>query len=228
MNIIFGKKRLVEVAARNLSVAKYPETAVITIEGQKEAGKSRRILINNKACDFLNLLVGEVENLVFAPVEETSQILIANAATIEGDAGEMVTYSTSKNNVTFSNSTEKGKGVSSSHMCKEFFKFLDMDDSSDLELELNSFEADGIIAFSLDSIKVLNNETPGIDELSDSIENNNQVLDTEEVVKGTQEEVTRAEADSPIFNTEVVEEEVVEAREEHVSFSRKESNSDLM
>lgn len=237
MNITFGGKRLVKAAERNTSVAKYADKAVITIEGTKEANKSRRILINNEACILLNLVVGEVENLVFAPIEETNQILIANAATIEGEAGEMVTYSTSKNNVTFTGTTEKGKGLASAHMCKEFFKFLDRSEDSDLELELNSFEADGITAFSLDSI-VLDVKTSVEDQElwkeeettgpGNEIETNNETLTTEEVVSGAQDEVARAEEEAAIFNTEVVEEEVVEAGEENVSFERKEAVSDLL
>ena len=63
MNIVFGQKRLVNVASRSASIVKYPEQAVITVEGIKGAKKSRRILMNAKAAQYLELVVGEVENI---------------------------------------------------------------------------------------------------------------------------------------------------------------------
>tara|TARA_R110000751_G_scaffold94509_1_gene184392 strand:+ start:75 stop:764 length:690 start_codon:yes stop_codon:yes gene_type:complete len=203
MNIVFGQKRLVSVAARNTSIVKYPEQAVITVEGIKGAKKSRRILMNAKAAQYLDLVVGEVENIVFAPVDDTQQILIANTSTIDGDAGEMVSYSTSKNNVTFSETTEKGKGITSSHMCKEIFKFLGEDETSDMEFELAVFPSESITAFSLCKIDA------ALESIADTIETNNEVLTTEEVVSSVQNEVAQAEAENPIFEQEEVAEEVI-------------------
>lgn len=198
MNIVFGQKRLVNVASRSASIVKYPEQAVITVEGIKGAKKSRRILMNAKAAQYLDLVVGEVENIVFAPVDDTQQILIANTSTIDGDAGEMTSFSTSKNNVTFSETTEKGKGITSSHMCKEIFKFLGEDDSSDIEFELAVFPSESITAFSLCKLDA------ALEGLTDTIETNNEVLTTEEVVNSVQNEVAQAEAENPIFEQEVV------------------------
>jgi hypothetical protein len=203
MNIVFGQKRLVNVASRSASIVKYPEQAVITVEGIKGAKKSRRILMNAKAAQYLDLVVGEVENIVFAPVDDTQQILIANTSTIDGDAGEMVSYSTSKNNVTFSETTEKGKGITSSHMCKEIFKFLGEDETSDMEFELAVFPSESITAFSLCKIDA------ALESIADTIETNNEVLTTEEVVSSVQNEVAQAEAENPIFEQEEVAEEVI-------------------
>lgn len=220
MNIVFGQKRLVNVASRSASIVKYPEQAVITVEGIKGAKKSRRILMNAKAAQYLDLVVGEVENIVFAPVDDTQQILIANTSTIDGDAGEMTSFSTSKNNVTFSETTEKGKGITSSHMCKEIFKFLGEDDSSDIEFELAVFPSESITAFSLCKLDA------ALEDLTDTIETNNEVLTTEEVVNSVQNEVAQAEAENPIFEQEVVGAEEISPVQvvvtESTTFQRKE------
>ena len=191
MNIVFGKKRLVDVAPRNTSVVKYPEQAVITVEGQKGAKKSRRILINVKASELLGLVVGEVENIVFAPVDDTKQILIANTATIQGETDEMVSYSTSKNNVTFSDTSEKAKGITSSHMCKEIFKFLGEDDSFDLEFELAVFPTESIEAF--DMVKMS-------EPLVVAEDNNGNELTSQDIADSVRNEVANAEAENPIMD----------------------------
>lgn len=199
MNIVFGKKRLVDVAPRNTSVVKYPEQAVITVESNKGAKKSRRILINVKAAEYLNLVVGEVENIVFAPIDDTREILIANTATIVGDTDEMVSYATSKNNVTFSDTNEKAKGITSSHMCKEIFKFLgeDADLGVDLEFQLSRFDSDSVEAYSL--VKMSQPEVVAED-------NNGNALSAQDIDDSVKNEVARAEEANPI---ETIEEDLV-------------------
>lgn len=198
MNIVFGQKRLVNVATRNAAVEKYPERAVITVEGLKGAKKSRKILINNTASELLSLAIGEVENIVFAPVEETKQILIANTATISGETDEMVSYSTSKNKVSFGDTSEKGKGITSSHMCKEIFKFLERDEDSNLEFELVVFPSEGIDAFSLEEFSAEN-----------VIETNNETMTAEQVIDSVQQQVADAEEIDPVMEQEVIAEEVI-------------------
>ena len=156
MQIIFGTKKLTE-SARAISVEKYEGRAVVTVEGQKGAKKSRRILFNNTASTLLGLESGITQQLVFAPIQDTRQVLIANLETIDEEArGEMITYRTSKNKVSYSeDTTEKGKASTTSFMCKELFAFFGEDDSQDLDFELNEFPSEGVEAFSLDLIDEL-------------------------------------------------------------------------
>lgn len=169
MNIVFGTKRLTQTSVRNASVEKYKDLAVITVEGLKGANKSRRILMNKMASVLLNLEQGDVQELIFAPVQDTNQVLIANMATIDGDAGDMVSYKTSKNKVSYTESTEKGKAITSSHMCREIFEFLGKDDSVDIEFSLKSFETPSIEAFSLTAMptesEVVENQTCTLNEV---------------------------------------------------------------
>jgi len=196
MNIVFGTKRLSNTSTRNASVEKYSNLAVITVEGIKGAKKSRRILLNKMASELLNLEVGDVQELIFAPVEDTNQVLIANRATIDGDSGDMVSYKTSKNKVSYSESTEKGKAITSSHMCKEIFSFLGKDESQDIEFTLNEFASDSVEAYSLDTIST--DEVEGV--VSDNIiETNNGPLEVEDVIAGVQAQVAQDEEAAPML-----------------------------
>ena len=152
MNIVFGTKRLTQTAVRNASTEKYNDLAVITVEGLKGAKKSRRILMNRMASELLNLEAGDVQELIFAPVQDTNQVLIANMATIDGESGDMTSYKTSKNKVSYTESTEKGKAITSSHMCREIFSFMGKDETADVEFMLTPFNTPSIDAFSLDVV----------------------------------------------------------------------------
>ncbi|MBV1929349.1 MAG: hypothetical protein KUG81_07555, partial [Gammaproteobacteria bacterium] len=119
--IIFGTKRLGQVAAAVTS-EKYPNQAVITVEGQKGAKKSRRVILNTKAAELLECEVGSIQELVFASVETgtdtPNQVLIANAGTMPPSDAKMVTYKTSKNKVAYGDdSKERGQAITSSHAC---------------------------------------------------------------------------------------------------------------
>lgn len=172
MQIIFGTKKLTESVVRNASTEKYPQKAVVTVEGVKGHKKARRILFNLKACEELNLEVGSSQKLVFAPIHDTKQVLIANMDTIDEDArGEMISYKTSKNKVAYGGeSTEKGKAATTSFMCKELFSFFHKEDSVDLEFELNEFPSESVEAYSLDLIEEVHTsliDVDNIDELSE-------------------------------------------------------------
>ena len=186
MNIIFGTKRLTQ-SARNTSVEKYEGMAVVTIEGAKGHKKARRILFNTTAARVLGLDVGDTQEVVFAPIEDTRQILIANLATIDEDArGEMTTYRTSKNKVAFGDdTTEKGKAATTSFMCKELFSFFGKDETANLEFELMTFPSEDLEAFSLEAV--------GSSALADSIETNNDTITVEDVVESVQEVVAQQE-----------------------------------
>ena len=215
--IIFGTKKLGQTATNSIT-EKYPDLAVITVEGVKGAKKSRRILMNTKAAELLNAEVGSIQELVFASVEmgedTPNQVLIANAATIDNEVD--VKYKTSKNKVAYGeDSSEKGKAVTSSHACSEIFRFLGLDDSSNVEFQLNSFPSDQLEAYSLDAVDsttpVVNEDAaPAIvsDELVDApiLETNNGEMTGVELQKSVQSEVANEVAsETPAEELETVE-----------------------
>lgn len=212
MNIIFGTKKLGQIQTAATS-EKYPGIPVITVEGLKGAKKSRRILLNRTAAELLNCEVGDVQHLVFASVEAGSevptQVLIANASTLPSEVD--VTYKTSKNRVSYGEDTsEKGKAITSSHACREIFSFLSLNDTANVEFRLNSFDNPDLEAFSLVSITSDTvNEIPSVDAVIEGvIETNNAVVTAEDVVNETIAEVQKAQAADPIFDQEVIAEEV--------------------
>lgn len=223
--IIFGTKKLGQTTT-NSTIEKYPDLAVITVEGQKGAKKSRRILMNTKASELLNAEVGSVQELVFASVEmgenTPNQVLIANAGTIDSEVD--VKYKTSKNKVAYGeDSSEKGKAVTSSHACSEIFRFLGLDDSSNVEFQLNPFPSEELDAFSLGTIgsnvepTEAITETPAVisEEVADApiIETNIGEMSGAELQDSVKAEVARAEAENPIIR-EGEEDLVVEASTE--------------
>lgn len=151
--IIFGSKRLGQQIASFSSGDKYSDRAVVTVEGNKGAGKSRRLLFNTKAASLLGLDNGEVQELVFASVEGVSrQILVANKSLVpEADQANVVAYKTSKNKVSNGEDTkEKSKAITSSFFTKEVFSFLGMDaDAGSAEFYLSSFAGSQIEAHAL-------------------------------------------------------------------------------
>ena len=201
--IIFGTKKLGQVTEA-VAREKYPDLAVITVEGQKGAKKSRRVLLNSRAATLLNCEVGAIQNLVFASVEmgadEPKQVLIANADLMDSEVD--VTYKTSKNKVAYDDSNEKGKAITSSHACGEIFKFLGLDDSTNLEFQLVTFPSDQIEAFALTTVSEGNN-TAGIDELSTeaAIETNNGTMSGEDLQESISNEVAAAEIANPVLET---------------------------
>lgn len=186
MNIIFGTKKLTE-STKSAIEEKYADIPVVTIEGQKGYKKARRILFNRLASELLNLEQGTIQELVFAPIADTNELLITNLDSIPQEGrGDMNVFKTSKNKVSYSEeTTEKGKSITSSNWCKEIFSFLGGNDTSNLELKLRSFDSEDIEAYYLDSMNK---------EVEDSIELNSGLeLNTEEVVESVQDAVLRSE-----------------------------------
>lgn len=210
--IIFGTKRLGKVVVE--SATKYPELAVVTVEGVKAAKKSRRVLFNKMAAEMLGLEGGTIQNLVFASVEtgenEGRQVLIADSSTMEPEAiADMVTYKTSKNAVAFEDTKEKGKAVTSSHICGEILSFLDKDETSNIEFQLVGFDNPGLDAFSLESMNAVSvvsqdngQTTPAVDSVEEVVaeDNNGNELTGQDVAESVQNEVAKAEAANPVIS----------------------------
>ncbi len=212
MNIIFGSKRLGQTVERAVN-EKYPNQAVVTVEGQKGAKKSRRILFNTKAAELLSLEAGSVQEIVFGSLETGDvtgrKVLVMNLSAVGQDAGEMTVYKTSKNKVSYADSKEKGKAITSSHMCAEVFSFLSKDDQENVEFVLNVFGSDEIEAFELCCEACPKSECidPDCDShscntASGVIETNNGEMTTQDVTESVQDQVARDEQRDPIFQDE--------------------------
>jgi len=142
-NITFGTRRVTRTGA----FQKYSDQPVITVEGEKEAGKSRRMLFNKTAMDLMNLDEGTGQEILFGFVEQDEQgnrhLLVGNVTGIAGMADE-VTYTTSKNRIAFEDSKEKGKGLSSKVLMKEINDFLEVEKTTQHEYNLVPFNKTGM------------------------------------------------------------------------------------
>lgn len=139
MQIIFGTKKLGQ-AVEKTSNDPFESMSVVTVEAQKESGKSRRILFNDKAAKLLSLESGSVQEVVFGCVTgETNKLFIASAFP-EDDS--LVTYRVSKNPVARNdeNYKSKAKSISSSHMSNEIVEFLELNQDENNNFELVSVD----------------------------------------------------------------------------------------
>ena len=147
MQIIFGTKRLGKVDSSNGSYQKYPEQAVVTLEGDRGHGKSRRFLFNALAAEMLGLEKGGVQHVVFGSLVNGDEkaVLISNANNIQDQEG-LTVYKTSKNYVAYDDSKEKGKAVSSSVITGDIAEFLGLSDDQAYEFTIAMLESDEIEA----------------------------------------------------------------------------------
>jgi hypothetical protein len=160
MGIIFGTKKLGVADNAYNGNAKYPEMAVITVEAAKEAGKSRRILFNEKAAELLSLENGFIQHVAFGAVTDgVNRLLVNNVSNMDIPEGaEITSYKTSKNKVSFEDSKEKGKAITSSRFAKEIIDFLSLDDSEQHEFRITEYDSTEINAFGMDLIADFSNE----------------------------------------------------------------------
>lgn len=140
MNIVFGT---IKKAGRDFtSNEKYAGKAVITVEGVKGEGKSRRVLFNATAMELLKIPAGAQQNVIFGFVEADDlinrRLLVANADLLPGKEATVV-YNVSKNKVSYEDSKEKGKAIASSALHKEINGFLEVDENSTHEYSLVFF-----------------------------------------------------------------------------------------
>jgi hypothetical protein len=141
MQIIFGTKRLGKVDSANGSYQKYPEQAVVTLEGDRGHGKSRRFLFNALASEMLGLEKGDVQNVIFGSLVNGDEkaVLISNANNIQDQEG-LTIYKTSKNYVAYDDSKEKGKAVSSSVITGDIAEFLGLNDDEAYEFTVGMLD----------------------------------------------------------------------------------------
>lgn len=148
MNIIFGSKKLGQIDGQD-SNEKYPNRPVVTLEGDRGKGKTRRIIFNRTAMELMNLETGFVQQIVFGTIDSDENgnrgILVANANDLL-NVDDLTTYNTSKNQVKNENG-EKGKAISSARLTREIITFLDLDEDSEQEYELKAFDAQEIDSF---------------------------------------------------------------------------------
>ena len=215
--IIFGSKRLGQQLAAVSLGDKYPDRAVITVEGNKGARKSRRLLFNTKAAQKLSLDNGEIQELVFASVEGTNrQVLVANKSLVpQADQENIVSYKTSKNRVANGEDTkEKSKAITSSFFCKEVYSFLGLDeDNGASEFYLNTYPANDIEAYALVPVgqEPVIETNQGSHTMSDVQESVTTEIARQEAADNILNEDTDVEEDynKEVESVEVVEEEIV-------------------
>ena len=212
--IIFGSKRLGQQLAAVSAGDKYPDRAVVTVEGNKGSGKSRRLLFNTKAAQKLGLESGDVQELVFASVEGVArQVLVANKSLVpEADQENIVSYKTSKNKVSNGEDTkEKSKAITSSFFSREVFSFLGMDDNKgNAEFYLTAFpesqiEAHALIPVGEEVVIETNQGSHTMADVQDSV--TTEIAKQEAADNILNEEVAVANAE--VEAIEVVEEELV-------------------
>lgn len=139
-NVVFGTRRVTRAAG---GFQKFPDNAVVTVEGQAEKGKNRRLLFNKNSMETLNLTDGASQELVLVFIESDEngnrRLLIANTAGSDIDSG-IQTYSTSKSRTaSYKESKEKGKSVTGKALLEEIADFLSMDSASEHEYYINPF-----------------------------------------------------------------------------------------
>ncbi len=160
MGIIFGTRKLGVADNAYNGNAKYPDMAVITVEAAKEAGKSRRILFNAKAEELLSLESGFIQHVAFGAITDgVNKLLVNNVSNMDipEDAG-ITFYKTSKNRVSFEDSKEKGKAITSSRFAKEIIDFLSLNDNEQHEFKVTVYDSNEINAFGMDLIADFSNE----------------------------------------------------------------------
>ena len=114
----------------------------------------------------------------------------------------MTTYKTSKNNVSYDGTSEKGKAITSSFMCNEISGFLGLDNKT-TEFQLVGFDSDQVEAFEFVPMTELPTENTEV-----SLENNNGALySPEEIVDTTREEVLAQEEAAPVLQRATVTED---------------------
>ena len=218
--IIFGSKRLGQQLAAVSAGDKYPDRAVVTVEGNKGSGKSRRLLFNTKAAQKLGLENGDVQELVFASVEGvTRQVLVANKSLVpEADQENIVSYKTSKNKVSNGEDTkEKSKAITSSFFTREVFSYLGMDDDEgNAEFYLTAFpesqiEAHALIPVGEEVVIETNQGSHTMADVQDSVTTEIAKQEAADNILDEENEVAIANAEpSEDFNAEVEAIEVVE------------------
>ena len=184
MNIVFGTKRLGKVDGAYESFQKYTDRAVVTLEGDRGKGRTRRILFNRTAMEQMNLEKGSVQEIVFGTIDADENgnraILIANANNL-ANIDDLTTYKTSKNPVSFDDTKEKGKAISSAALTKEMISFLDLDEDTMVEYALQPFDVDG--GLPSNTFKFVPVDVPFEETVTDT------VADVTEVVEETEDEV---------------------------------------
>ena len=143
LNIVFGSSKV----GRSTTGTQEFTVPSIKLEASRGAGTSRRILFNKAAMAKLELETGAVQELLFgfAYDENKSRLFLINTAEFAREV-EQKTYKTSKNRVSYTDSKEKGKGISSTPLANELRAFLDiygMTEDQDLNLSLSLHDDSG-------------------------------------------------------------------------------------
>ncbi len=144
LNIVFGSVKKANASRSAASEFNYPS---IKLEANRGPKTSRRILFNRQAATLLSLENGAVQEILFgfAEPEEggSPRLFLVNTEDFQNEV-EQKTYKTSKNETSFTGSSEKGKGISSTPLSSEIRGFLGLDDDSvDVNFRIETFSTEG-------------------------------------------------------------------------------------
>jgi hypothetical protein len=196
LNIVFGSSKV----GRSTTGTQEFTVPSIKLEASRGAGTSRRILFNKSAMTMLELETGAVQELLFgfAHDEENSRLFLINTAEFSREV-EQKTYKTSKNRVSYTDSKEKGKGISSTPLASELRSFLNvygLEETQDLNLSLSIYDESGeaiiyeltpmsndveVAATTEETVVVVENTTDGIIS-EDNVNSSTEVMSAEAIV----------------------------------------------
>ena len=182
LNIVFGS--LKTTAAANSAASEFG-FASMKVEANRGPKTSRRILFNREAGALLRLPKGAVQKLLFGfaqptTPEESPRLFVINTDEFLRETKD-VTYNTSKNESSFTDSKEKGKAISSTKLSNEIRSFLGLDDDSqDINFSISLYDQGEADIYELSVCSNREEETI-VDTVEEAYETINEVDDIEVV-----------------------------------------------
>lgn len=139
LNIIFGSAKTGRT--NSTSEFNYP---VIKVEASRGPRTGKRVLFNTKASQLLGLDAGETQEMLFGFAFDTdkNRLFLINTAEFANEVQDK-TYKTSKNRVSYTDSSEKGKAITSGALVDELRQFLDIPESLDYNMEVSTYSDEG-------------------------------------------------------------------------------------
>ena len=145
LNIVFGS---VKPTRSNASAEQQFDYPVVTIEASRGAGTSRRVLFNQSAAKLMSLETGSLQEILFGFSQgeeiDGNRLFVVNTANFTHEV-DGKTYKTSKNPVAYDGeTTEKGKGISSSPLVKELTAHMSVETDAETNFAISVFQEEGV------------------------------------------------------------------------------------
>jgi len=183
LNIVFGSLKTTNNRRGSKQEFDYPS---VKLEASRGPKTSRRILFNNAACELLGMSDGYVQELLFgyAETENGTRLFVVNTDEFANEV-EQKTYKTSKNRVSYHETSEKGKAISSKPLANDIMTSLNnSDDTKDIDFHISLYTEAGTGAEANVYECILG--IPLLETLPDAEDNAEdiEVLDAETIVPG--------------------------------------------